>query len=142
MLSVIQRWFDRLRRWRRRDDFAALVQHHQQHGNYDLPPDQPATPEIIDVEYTVIKESSTATAVDLLGVVLARCWIESDLVLRMEQDPMRTLDEIGVQLPKGMSIEFARTERNRPSVVLYERRGFMRRRDRICSFQLTMTASR
>jgi hypothetical protein len=138
VLPIISRIWNRIRSFGRNNDFNALVEHHRRHGNYDLPSDE--TPEVIDVEYTVVKESPAGTAIDDLGIVLARCWIDQNLVAKMEADPQTALDDLGVVLPKGMSIEFAKTEKNRPSVILYERTGFMRKRNRVCAFQLTMTA--
>lgn len=137
MLPVISRIWNRIRSIGRKREFSALVEHHKQHGNYDLPPD---SPEIIDVEYTVVKESKAGTAIDELGIVLARCWIDQTLMTRMETDPHTVLDELGVTLPKGMSIEFAKTDKNRPSIILYESKSFIRKRDRICALQLTMSA--
>ena len=80
--------------------------------------------------------------VDYLGAVLARCWIDPNLMDELDKAPHRALRHIGILLPDEFDLRVERPHRDRPRLVLYEcnqERTFKRR---ICYLQLIMMAGK
>ena len=80
--------------------------------------------------------------VDYLGAVLARCWIDPNLMDELDKAPHRALRHIGILLPDEFDLRVERPHRDRPRLVLYEcnqERTFKRR---VCYLQLIMMAGK
>ena len=73
---------------------------------------------------------------DVLGGVLARCWIDPRLMDRLVDDPHELLYEMGVILPDELKLHVRREKKNRPMLVIYENQK------RVCALQMRMTATR
>lgn len=87
--------------------------------------------------YTVLEAKNCREKVlDVLGAVLARCWIDKGLMDRLSDDPRELLYEMGVILPDELSLLVKRERKNRPMLVVYENKK------RICALQMRMTATR
>ena len=79
---------------------------------------------------------------DILGKALARIWIDSRFHAEFSRDPQATLAANGVHLPENMSIEFQKSESNRPRIVVYEKRPNSKFKMRVFYLQLVMMAGR
>ncbi len=80
--------------------------------------------------------------IDYLGAVLARCWVEHDLLDRIDAGPHRALRHLGILLPDEIDIKVERKNVGRPRLLIYEwnqERSFKRR---ICYLQLVMMAGK
>jgi hypothetical protein len=87
--------------------------------------------------YTVIDPRTIREKIlDVLGSVLARCWLNKGLMRELEQDPHGLLLEMGIILPENMHLVIHREKKNRPRIIIYENKK------RICGLQLSMIASR
>jgi hypothetical protein len=102
-------------------------------------PKSPPPPNFDDYrEYKVIDPADIkAKIVDILGSVLARCWLDKRLMTELEEDPHACLLEQGIVMPPDMHLIVVRKKgKNRPMLVLYENQK------RICALQLSMMATR
>ena len=101
-------------------------------------------PETVETrEYTVIDPAEVKSKIlDYLGQVLARCWCNRELMDLLKLNPHECLLQLGIILPAELNIlvEERKNNPNRPRLVVYERHGTNTKR--VCSLQLTMTASR
>ena len=77
-----------------------------------------------------------------LGAVLARCWIDRELLGEIERDAHRTLRHLGILLPDEIEIKVERPSKDRPRLVIYEHDENRRFRRRICYLQLIMMAGK
>jgi hypothetical protein len=88
--------------------------------------------------YTVIDPKTIKEKIlSYLGAVLARCWINPQMMRQLETDPHQCLFEQGIILPEELKLVVVKARsKDRPRIVLYENEK------RICSLQLSMIASR
>lgn len=118
-----------------------LKQYYNQYHDYAF--EAPVDPDTVYATYTVIKpEEVKSKILDYLGVILAKCWINKEMLKQLACNPHECLRENGIILPQEfmLRVEFARRSPNRPKIVLYECGD--RRPRRICCLQLSMTAGR
>ena len=103
----------------------------QQRNNYNS---DYAEFKVLDVE--TIK----ADIVDCLGAILARCWLDKQLMAELRSDPHYCLLQQGMILPKCLDIQ-VETHRgtNRPQVVVYEIKDDIV--EKVCSLRMSMLAS-
>ena len=80
--------------------------------------------------------------IDYLGAVLARCWIERDLLDRIEAGPHRALRHLGILLPDEIDIKVERKNAERPRLLIYEWNQERSYKRRICYLQLVMMAGK
>ena len=60
---------------------------------------------------------------DILGQVLARTWIDRRFLDAFYDQPKEILERAGVYLPKSISVEFIKKDKERPKVVVYQKNG-------------------
>jgi hypothetical protein len=88
-------------------------------------------------EYKVIDPRTIKEKIlDLMGAVLARCWLDRNMMERLCDDPHALLMELGIILPDNMRLMVHRERKNRPQIVIYENQR------RICALQMRMFATR
>ena len=80
--------------------------------------------------------------IDYLGAVLARCWVDRELLDRIEAGPHRALRHLGILLPDEIDIKVERKNAERPRLVIYEYNQERTFRRRICYLQLVMMAGK
>ena len=80
--------------------------------------------------------------IDYLGAVLARCWVDRELLDRIEAGPHRALRHLGILLPDEIDIKVERKNAERPRLVIYEFNQERSFRRRICYLQLVMMAGK
>ncbi len=80
--------------------------------------------------------------IDYLGAVLARCWIDPDLLDRIEAGPHRALRHMGILLPDEIDIKVERKNAGRPRLLIYEWNQERSYKRRICYLQLVMMAGK
>ena len=103
----------------------------QKRGNYEA---EYAEFRILDIE--TIK----ADVVDCLGAVLARCWLDKELMQMLRTDPHYCLLQQGMVLPKSLDIQVELNRgTNRPQVVVYEIINEIP--EKVCTLRLSMLAS-
>ena len=85
-------------------------------------------------------ETIKADIVDCLGAILARCWLDKQLMAELRSDPHYCLLQQGMILPKCLDIQ-VETHRgtNRPQVVVYEIKNDIV--EKVCSLRMSMLAS-
>ena len=98
----------------------------------------PAPPIEVIVDTQQLKER----IIDYLGAVLARCWIDRELLDKIEASPHRTLRHLGILLPEEIDIKVERANKSRPRLVIYEYNQERTYRRRICYLQLIMVAGK
>lgn len=94
------------------------------------------------ISFVIDPQNVRERIVDYLGAVLARCWIDPNLMDELDKAPHRALRHIGIVLPDEFDLRVERPHRDRPRLVLYEcnqERTFKRR---ICYLQLIMMAGK
>ena len=79
---------------------------------------------------------------DILGIVLARVWLDPTFHREFSQDPQKTLEGNGVFLPENMSIEFQKQNTDRPRIVVFEQKTGSKFKLRVFYLQLVMMAGR
>ncbi|MBU3730138.1 MAG: hypothetical protein FGM26_01170 [Beijerinckiaceae bacterium] len=92
------------------------------------------------IEVVIDADQIKEKIIDYLGAVLARCWVERDLLDAIEADPHRTLRHLGILLPSEIDIKVERPGKTRPRLVIYEYNQSRSFRRRICYLQLIMMA--
>ena len=60
---------------------------------------------------------------DILGQALARTWIDRRFLDAFYDQPKEILERAGVYLPKSISVEFVKKDKERPKVVVYQKNG-------------------
>ena len=60
---------------------------------------------------------------DILGQALARTWIDRRFLDAFYDQPKEILERAGVYLPKSISVEFIKKDKERPKVVVYQKNG-------------------
>jgi hypothetical protein len=94
------------------------------------------------ISFVIDPQNVRERIVDYLGAVLARCWIDPNLMDELDKAPHRALRHIGIVLPDEFDLRVERPHRDRPRLVVYEcnqERTFKRR---ICYLQLIMMAGK
>ena len=75
---------------------------------------------------------------DILGQALARTWIDRRFLEAFYEQPIEILERAGVFLPKSISIEFSKEEKERPKVVVFNNSG--KSKIRLLQLKLVMVA--
>lgn len=75
---------------------------------------------------------------DILGQALARTWIDRRFLEAFYEQPIEILERAGVFLPKSISIEFSKEEKERPKVVVFKNSG--KSKTRLLQLKLVMVA--
>jgi len=75
---------------------------------------------------------------DILGQALARTWIDRRFLEAFYEHPIEILEKAGVFLPKSISIEFSKEEKERPKVVVFKNSG--KNKIRLLQLKLVMVA--
>lgn len=76
---------------------------------------------------------------DILGQALARTWVDKRFLDAFYDHPKEILERAGVFLPKAISVEFIKKEKERPKVVVYQNNGS--KRTRLLELKLVMVAA-
>ena len=76
---------------------------------------------------------------DILGQALARTWIDKRFLDAFYDQPKEILERAGVFLPKSISVEFIKKDKERPKVVVYQRTGS--KSTRLLELKLVMVAA-
>jgi hypothetical protein len=109
-------------------------------------PAPPAVNENIDrdppIETVITVHNVRERIVDYLGSVLARCWIDPTLIVKLDENPHQALRHIGILLPPEIDLKVERPHRDRPRLVIYECNAERTFRRRICYLQLIMMAGK
>ncbi len=111
---------------------AVSIQTPGDHGYFEDPP----------IEVVIDAKQLKERIIDYLGAVLARCWVERDLLDRIEANPHRALRGMGILLPHEIDIKVERVSKERPRLVIYEYNEGRTFRRRVCYLQLIMMAGR
>ena len=95
----------------------------------------------VDTAYTVIDPATIKSKImDIMGSVLARCWINPSLMSFLQNDPHNCLLDMGIVLPHDLTVEIVKhRKKDRPRLVIYEKKdnGY---KHRVCYLQLIMMA--
>lgn len=75
---------------------------------------------------------------DILGQALARTWIDRRFLDAFYDQPKEILERAGVYLPKSISVEFIKKDKERPKVVVYQKNGS--KDTRLLELKLVMVA--
>ena len=75
---------------------------------------------------------------DILGQALARTWIDRRFLEAFYAQPVEILEKAGVFLPKSITIEFSKGEKERPKVVVFKNLG--KDKTRLLQLKLVMVA--
>ena len=96
---------------------------------------------IEDSVYTVIDSATIKSKImDIMGSVLARCWINPNLMSFLQTDPHSCLLEMGIMLPTDLTVEIHKNrKKDRPRLVIYEKKE-NGHKHRVCYLQLIMMA--
>ena len=76
---------------------------------------------------------------DILGQALARTWIDKRFLEAFYDQPKEILERAGVFLPQSISVEFIKKDKERPKVVVYQRKGSIS--TRLLELKLVMVAA-
>ena len=76
---------------------------------------------------------------DILGQALARTWIDKRFLDAFYDQPKEILERAGVFLPQSISVEFIKKDKERPKVVVYQRKGS--KSTRLLELKLVMVAA-
>jgi hypothetical protein len=88
-------------------------------------------------EYRVIDPRTIKDKIlDYMGAVLARCWLDKNMMERLCDNPHGLLMELGIILPENMRLVVHKERKNRPQIIIYEDER------RICALQMRMLATR
>ena len=75
---------------------------------------------------------------DILGQALARTWIDRRFLDAFYDQPKEILERAGVYLPKSISVEFIKKDKERPKVIVYQKNGS--KDTRLLELKLVMVA--
>ena len=76
---------------------------------------------------------------DILGQALARTWVDKRFLDAFYDQPKEILERAGVFLPKSISVEFIKIDKERPKVIVYQKKG--PKSTRILELKLVMVAA-
>ena len=76
---------------------------------------------------------------DILGQALARTWIDKRFLDAFYDQPKEILERAGVYLPKSISVEFIKKDKERPKVIVYQKNGL--KDTRLLELKLVMVAA-
>lgn len=109
-----------------------------------LPPPSPDThfQQEPPIEIVIDARQLKERIIDYLGAVLARCWIDPELLDRIEAGPHRALRHLGILLPDEIDIKVERKNATRPRLLIYEWNQERSYKRRICYLQLVMMAGK
>ena len=79
---------------------------------------------------------------ELLGRLLAVCWIDKDFQARFMNDPQKTISTLNIQLPENIFIEKQLEKNARPAVLVYEKTPPSRYKQKLFSLSLKLMANR
>lgn len=141
MLPAVVSMLQKLPETQPKAEFKALKEYFNKYHNYDMPEEDPNT---INASYTVINPEDVKQRItDYLGDVLARCWINPNLLDDINKNPHEALLSMGVVLPQELNIRVKKVgSTKRPRLVVYERDKETGVEHRICYLQLSMLAGK
>tara|TARA_Y100000385_G_scaffold287781_1_gene352763 strand:- start:2189 stop:2578 length:390 start_codon:yes stop_codon:yes gene_type:complete len=76
---------------------------------------------------------------DILGQALARTWIDKRFLEAFYDQPKEILERAGVFLPRSISVEFIKQDKERPKVIVYQNNG--QKNIRVLELKLVMVAA-
>ena len=76
---------------------------------------------------------------DILGQALARTWVDKRFLDAFYDQPKEILERAGVFLPKSISVEFIKIDKERPKVIVYQKKGS--KSTRLLELKLVMVAA-
>ena len=76
---------------------------------------------------------------DILGQALARTWVDKRFLDAFYDQPKEILERAGVFLPKSISVEFIKKDKERPKVIVYQKNGS--KSTRLLELKLVMVAA-
>ena len=76
---------------------------------------------------------------DILGQALARTWVDKRFLNAFYDQPKEILERAGVFLPKSISVEFIKIDKERPKVIVYQKKGS--KSTRLLELKLVMVAA-
>jgi hypothetical protein len=76
---------------------------------------------------------------DILGQALARTWVDKRFLDAFYDQPKEILERAGVFLPKSISVEFIKKDKERPKVIVYQKMGS--KNIRLLELKLVMVAA-
>ena len=76
---------------------------------------------------------------DILGQALARTWVDKRFLNAFYDQPKEILERAGVFLPKSISVEFVKIDKERPKVIVYQKKGS--KSTRLLELKLVMVAA-
>ena len=76
---------------------------------------------------------------DILGQALARTWVDKRFLDAFYDQPKEILERAGVFLPKSISVEFIKIDKERPKVIVYQKKG--PKSTRLLELKLVMVAA-
>lgn len=76
---------------------------------------------------------------EVLGQALARTWIDKRFLDAFYDQPKEILERAGVFLPKSISVEFIKKDKERPKVIVYKKNGS--KSTRLLELKLVMVAA-
>ena len=76
---------------------------------------------------------------DILGQALARTWVDKRFLNAFYDQPKEILERAGVFLPKSISVEFIKIDKERPKVIVYQKKGA--KSTRLLELKLVMVAA-
>ena len=76
---------------------------------------------------------------DILGQALARTWVDKRFLDAFYDQPKEILERAGVFLPKSISVEFIKKDKERPKVIVYQKMGS--KSIRLLELKLVMVAA-
>ena len=76
---------------------------------------------------------------DILGQALARTWVDKRFLDAFYDQPKEILERAGVFLPKSIYVEFIKIDKERPKVIVYQKKGS--KSTRLLELKLVMVAA-
>ena len=76
---------------------------------------------------------------DILGQALARTWVDKRFLNAFYDQPKEILERAGVFLHKSISVEFIKIDKERPKVIVYQKKGS--KSTRLLELKLVMVAA-
>lgn len=76
---------------------------------------------------------------DILGQALARTWVDKRFLEAFYDQPKEILERAGVFLPRSISVEFVKQDKERPKVIVYQNNG--QKNIRVLELKLVMVAA-
>ena len=76
---------------------------------------------------------------DILGQALARTWVDKRFLDAFYDQPKEILERAGVFLPKSITVEFIKKNKERPKVIVYQKKG--PKSTRLLELKLVMVAA-